>query len=475
MFRRIAFLAMTILPALPALADPATPEGAARIAEALGRYLPQASTVLSVTPDGDTYKLRVSLDGYLALLPESAGNASISPYEAVLTDLGGGRWQMDYDQAFRMSADVPKALTLDVKVDSLKGRSIFDETLGAFVETRAEVSGLTLDETVVDPSGTNSQIAYKLDRMTYTATGTKGANGGIDTNGQLDGAGLKEDLKMAEVPMTISLAADTYVATFTGTGVQVPELMALAAWFVAHPSEKTILDDEQGLKDQLRATLPVFGNLKMDGTLGGVRVDTDLGQFGATTLGFGISMNGLVKEGRGVERISFTGLTLPKGLVPAWAEPLLPGEGSIGIGASGFDAAAMAQVALDGMNLSSGPAKDLGQRIGAAALPDGKLTVLLEDGGLIGQKYALTWVGTMDVGPRAAPVGKGTITLTGIDAIRDVLTAAPPEVSQGAIPGLMMAQGMGKADGDKIVWDIEATADGKLLVNGNDLSPMLGR
>jgi hypothetical protein len=477
MFRSAALLTVALLPALPALADPATPDGAARIAAALGRYLPQPDTVLSITPQGDTYRLRVALDGYLALIPENAGNASISPFDAVLTDMGGGRWQLDYDQPFKMSVEVPGALTVDLALAGMKGRATFDEALGAFVENSGEATGMTMDETFVDPAGGAGRVVYRLDRMTYESTSVRGTEGGLDTRARYEAAGLFEAFSVPAPgsPMKFTLTAGSYSADLGGSDIRTPELLAIAAFLVAHPSEQALKADESGLKSVLRAALPIFGDIDMTGTMKSVSLQTMVGEFTADTLSFGIGANGAVKDGRFREAIGFTGLTLPSGLVPDYAKALLPKDGSIGFEVSGFDAAAMADVVLDGLTLSGPASSDLGARIGAVALPGGALNVMLEDGGLAGAGYDLTWTGTMTAGPQAMPTGTGTVTLSGIESILTTLRAGPPEASQGGAAAVAMARGLGRIEGERVVWDVEATTDGRLLVNGNDLSPLIGR
>lgn len=61
----------------------------------------------------------------------------------------------------------------------------------------------------------------------------------------------------------------------------------------------------------------------------------------------------------------------------------------------------------------------------------------------------------------------------GIEAVLDALGAAPEEVRAGAVPGLMMLRWIAKPAGvGRFVWIIEMAPEGKVLVNGLDMSAL---
>ena len=64
-----AVTAALVLIAAPALADPATPEGAAAIETALRSYIGPAPGVVAVTPAGDSYRATLDFTPYAAMLP----------------------------------------------------------------------------------------------------------------------------------------------------------------------------------------------------------------------------------------------------------------------------------------------------------------------------------------------------------------------------------------------------------------------
>ena len=70
----------------------------------------------------------------------------------------------------------------------------------------------------------------------------------------------------------------------------------------------------------------------------------------------------------------------------------------------------------------------------------------------------------------APPTGTAKVTATGLETIQTALAAAPPEMGGQIAPILGIAQGMAKpgAEGE-LVWDLEMTPAGGMLVNGVDL------
>ena len=60
--------------------------------------------------------------------------------------------------------------------------------------------------------------------------------------------------------------------------------------------------------------------------------------------------------------------------------------------------------------------------------------------------------------------------------VLDALNAAPEDVKAGAVPGLMMLRGIAKPAGvGRFTWVVEMTPEGKVLVNGLDMSAMAGQ
>ena len=60
----------------------------------------------------------------------------------------------------------------------------------------------------------------------------------------------------------------------------------------------------------------------------------------------------------------------------------------------------------------------------------------------------------MTAGPGVAPRGVATITMTGLQAVRDAVKSAPPDMGMQAAPVLGMAEGIAKKGADgALIWD----------------------
>jgi hypothetical protein len=105
-----------------------------------------------------------------------------------------------------------------------------------------------------------------------------------------------------------------------------------------------------------------------------------------------------------------------------------------------------------------------------ALMHKGPVAVGLDDLALDFGPVMLKGSGAMQIVDRTTYSGEAHFSATGMDEmIRQA--GATPELQQ-AVPVLILLKGIGQQDGDKMVWNI-AYQDGKLLVNGNDLSQMM--
>jgi len=185
-------------------------------------------------------------------------------------------------------------------------------------------------------------------------------------------------------------------------------------------------------------------------------------------------MNGAVADGKFREAFNLKGLTLPEGVLPPFAAPLVPSDLSLDVTASRFDLAAAAGLGLGLLDLPAGgtPPADFDAQMMAAILPEGVVDITIAPGETNAPAYRLTYEGALSVGPATPmPVGKARLGLTGIDAIGEALKASPPEMGMAEMaPMLEMAKMMAQPGVDgELIWEIETTATGGLLINGQDM------
>ena len=260
----------------------------------------------------------------------------------------------------------------------------------------------------------------------------------------------------------------------TATGAKTSAVPPLLKFLAAHQDKDEMVKDQQGFKDMLIALLPVFNNGQGQGTINKIEVQTPMGLAAIDKLNVNINVNGAVKDGHFEEGLSVEGVALPPGLVPAWAASLVPKNSGFNIAITGFDAETPTKSWLQALDLSKDPpvAPDVVDALMGTFLPKGVVDVTISKTGVSNDTYAFTVEGTFAAGPQAMPTGKAHLTAKGLDDLMKVVQASPPEAGlQSSAALIIAAKGLGKAGSDgALSWDVEATPDGKVSVNGTDMS-----
>jgi hypothetical protein len=459
--------------ASPVFAEPATQQGAEHLTQVFQTYFGPGADVVRVLVNVDVYDLIVDVQPLIAQGVDGGLSGSVSPLSMQLVDNGDGTWGVSLDQSIMIDLSLPNAFDIKEDIASLSFTGTFDETLMAFSKTQSAFSGLSLVETLYTPDAPPQKIEMALTEGALESTSRAAAAGGTDFDATFTATGLTETMTTpamnGEPAMPITIKAESLSQTVTGSQFMGAQILQLVAWVNAHPDQAAMEADQAGLKALLSAAMPFFGNMQATGTVDMLSIDTPMGAMGIEKLGFAVDVNGAVADGKFREGLSISGLTLPAGLVPDWAAPLVPQAMSLDVQITDFDPAAAITAALSALDLPAGTATgpEFDAKLQAALLPNGTVTITLNPGSLTGADYALTYEGDMVVGPDTElPTGKATVTLTGADALTAALNAAPDDMKAQAMMGFGMAQGMAKAEGDKLIWEIDAATPGALSVNG---------
>jgi hypothetical protein len=479
---KTAFVGTSALAALllstAAHAGPSTQEGADRILASFQTYLGATPGVVTVSPTGEAYKVVIDT----APLSAKAGEGftlKVSPIELMLTDRGDGTWDVAQDQGFSVEfavgGEVAQEQRMTIANQKLTG--IWDEALFSFTEYQGAATGFVSDQTsrakVEGEAGPAITQRQEIDTAVFSGKGAAGAAGGVDATQDFTVTGLRQTVTVDQpggAPLNFDIAVQGYGGTLTASGFRSREIMGLLAFFAAHPSESEIKGAQEDLRTTLTAALPLFGRIEGAFDLTDLTANTPVGPFGAAKAGVTIEMNGAVADGKLREALRFEGLSFPPGLVPEWALPLIPKTGTIDVAGIGFDAAAMAAKMIGAFDLTKTPPfpETFGDELLPLALPTGQATITLAPGGVNGADYALTWEGAMQVGPgMPMPTGTARVTAKGLDAVRQALTQAPPDVGGPAAMGIGAASAFAKFQDDgTLLWEIDATEPGVLKVNG---------
>jgi hypothetical protein len=324
------------------------------------------------------------------------------------------------------------------------GTGTFDTGLQAFVTSSTQITDITVNEAIADAVMGKTQVTYSVARARYESTAAAAANGGADVSATYALTGLTENFTMpgmgdGAAAMDLSLTAESYTASSKISGLRPDAVYKLIAFFVANPSE------------------------------------APMGTFGLDAAGVTVEANGLVADGMVREAFTLSGLTLPAGVVPEWAADLVPSSLSLDFKLSRFNLAAPFALLLDTVDFVTGPANPAafeGQLM-LALMPEGVVDIALAPGGVVAPIYDLGYEAAMTAGMAAMPTGTANVTLKGMTALKTALAAAPEEVGMQAAPMLAMAEGMAKpGDNGALVWALEMTPEGGMLVNGVDVMAM---
>lgn len=475
-FQTLALVVSYAFAAGMANADVPTSAGAARLVTVLQTYLGTEPGVVDVVLAGDAYAVTLDLAPLLAKVSDRGAAYKISPVEFSLIDNGDATWKMDQDQAFAFAVKVPGKAEIRLNIARISGSGLFDEALQAFSASTTQLEKVSLDELITNMGAGETNVSYSFDSARYESTAKPSMLAGVDTVASYSMAGVRENFTVPDFnsggpPSQISLTAENYIASGTSKGLRMDAIYKLIAFLMANPSEAAITAHRGGLKALLQDGLPFFENIETSGTITAVAIATPLGEFGLDEAIISVAANGAVPNGMVREGFSLKGLTTPAGIVPLWAKDLVPSTLSMEFTLSRFDLAAPIAILLETFDFVSDPKQDAA--VLAAFLPDGVLDVTIAPGSITAPIYAVTYESAISIvlGDEAdAPTGTAKVTATGLNAVKEALKSAPAEIGMQFAPMLGVAEGMAaKGDGDLLVWDMEFTPKGAVLMNGVDL------
>ena len=483
MFMRNAFLGTSFIALMSgtAFADPATPEEATRLLALFQTYIGAEPGVVTVEPNGEAYTVTFDFAPFIAKASPDAFAGTITPYVLTITDNGDGTWATQSDQAFSASFTASGLTEVSYTIGSWKSTGMFNETLGAFSKSRSEFTDLAITQAMTLPDQPSSNSSSSAEKGVYESVASAGVEGGIDSKLTYAFTNYSQTMAIPGAPgapaSNVVISAESYLGDGEMTALDPAAFYKLIAWFVAHPSQEAIKADQAGLKTLLTDGIPFFQNIVASGGMANATITTPVGEFNVESISADVEMNGVVEDGLFREAITLSGLTIPAGLAPEWSAGLVPNKVSLGFAVSGFDAASPAAALIAAFDLNKPEPIDPATQgaLMQALMPKGTVDIELAPGAISSDIYDLTYEGAMTAGPGGMPVGKATVTMTGMDAVIAALQTAPPEVGGQMAPMLGMAQGMAKpGDGGALIWEIDASTPGTLLVNGVDMMAMMG-
>ncbi len=423
--------------------------------------------------EGDHYRVVVPLLGMRTQGVEPAVTAATR-------QLPDGRWAIDdvrFPDKFAFTTrPMPPGTgpgTRTVVIGDQHARATIDPALHL-------PSSFDLDEAgiIITTSGSHQTQEQRIDRYTATGTVTPRDGGLVDVststhvdgwrsgamapNGLAAGSGLRS----AEATARIDGLAPSQVG---------PAVAALVSLGLALPAPRTRNETGSGVGlpeltpaglaalHRLVAVLPGIATaLRIDETLEGVQFEV---------AGIGGAAIDRVRLGFGGEA--------PAGLLRAWFDLALDGLSIRGLPAE--QAALVPRMVSFRPSLSGVPVKALNRLLAILTEPDrsastrldpeiaalfaeGSLTLGIEALAVAIGPAEFTGAGSLLLLSPTEREGQARITATGFDALVDQGRTNPRLAA--ALPLLILARGLAKPDGDRLVWTIATDRSGRTTVNG---------
>ena len=458
----------------------ATPQGAADLTALFQTYLGKTPGVVNVVADGEEYAITLDASPLIAMVPAEAGaSMTATPIAMRVSDNGDGTWNVTQDQPVSFKMAAAGIMNMEISIDSVVCEGTYDTAIMAFAQNDCTMTDMVVNQTVQDPNMGEQVSKQTIDELTLTSTAVAGAGGGVDGTVNYAATGVAQSMQVPSgpgaPPMAIEVTLEGYEFDGTTTGVRTDALLSAVAWAVANPSQAMMTANRGEMKSILQGGLPLFERIDFTGAATGLNVQTPMGPVGIESLGFDISLKGAVTDGLFREAIRLEGVTPPPGVLPPFIEPLIPERFSIDFAVESFDAAAAAGLLLGLFDLAPGakPGPEFQGQLLQALLPDGSVDIVIAPGEVANALYTLNYEGRMTAGPGGMPTGTARVTATGYDAAVAVLDGAPDEMKSNLLPAMGMARGLAKVQPDgSLLWEIDATQPGTLVINGMDLMGM---
>lgn len=474
----LPLMAALVLPAGAGRAAPATQAEADRLKSLLERYVGQGApgepSVLSITPDGASY--RISFDVKRALAGLGAYQISLDPAVSVMqvTQRDDGNWTAALDSM------PPIVLHMGPQTTAMRYREYhysgtFDTKAGGFTDGHSLVLGATSDRT-----GPELEQHQEIERIELTHSGHAEAGGAITIGIKGVMSGLKQTVLMSPpagpdaarppAPLLFTYAVPTMDLDLSVDNARQRQLLDLWAFFVAHPDRERIAQAQEELRGLLRAAMPLLDGFREAATLHDLRFGTPVGVMTSRSLGFELALADLPGTGHMTIATSGDGVGITADALPAWAATLVPTTFNLRADLTGFHAAEAMAEAINRFDLpGKGLAPEDIDRILHIARPGpGKVTIA----------PSRIASGTLDVS------AQGEVDLaTGMPAVHVVLhgkgfdeairalqgAAVQDPAAAEAMRDLVLAKSLGRAGPDgSLEWAVDVVS-GVTTINGKPL------
>jgi len=475
---RIAFCALLV--AAGGAAAEIGPGGAQALAAQLRAWLggmlgPDAPELpVRADVEGDHYRVTIPLPGIRTQVTAPAVSAAARK-------LPDGRWGIHdvrfpgkFSFATRLMPPDTRPGTETVVIGDQHANATIDPDLKLPSSFGAEGANIVI--TTTGPRQTKEQ---RIDRYTATGNATPAAGGLLDVSMTTAAQGWRTGVL---VPGGVAAGSGVRSATATAhieglkssqVGPAIAALVSLGASLPAPTRTQSGTGNHVGLPDLPPQGLAALHRLvaALPGIATAFRIDETLEGAQFEIAGIGGAAVDRVRLGFGGEA--------PAGLLRAWFDLGLQGLSVRGL--PDAQAALVPRMVSFRPSVSGVPVQALNRLLAALTKPghpsvtrlDPEVAALFAQGSLTVGIEALdvaigpaefTGAGSVLLLSPTEREGQARIAATGFDALVEQMRGDPR--SGAALPLLILARGLAKADGDRLVWTIVVNRSGKITVNG---------
>ncbi len=428
----------------------------------------------TVTPEDGHYLLSVPLPGVRAGTDQASLTATVSP-------LPDNRWSVDNlvlppRTTFRVGTG-NAAVQATLGLGAEHGNALIDPTL-------ASKSSFDLQADNIDfaSQGAGQHQQQHIDRYRASGSLSAGTANTLDLAEQTTAEGWRAAAQKEAGP-AVAFGADRAKVELTISGIDrdragpaIAAVTALAAaWPPMAPSGRPPTVDQ--LPPATRAALRTL--------VEGLRGLAATAHAQETIEGLKVEIAGLGAASASVVRIGFGG-EAPTALLRVWfdigvdglalhgvppdAAKLVPRQITFRPSIAGVPTDALTKLAVAATRPGTEPNR-LDPEI-AALFAQGSVTLGLEALAFTIGPAQFQGAGSLQMISETEMEGQARLTATGFDALMDVVRGNPD--MQQALPVLVLARGLARTDGDRLVWDLASTRTGGITLNGVDVSALMG-
>jgi hypothetical protein len=483
MLKRFSLSAVTVLCLTTTAWSQATQPEADRIKAAIEKYVGKDTGAITVTTTGDKYELKFDANALWKKFA-AAFTAEMPAIIYTLTPQADKKWLVETNTPITMKMKTALGDEISYSADSVFTQYLFDEANLANLDGKFSAKNYASNQSQTDPNTqTSFQVTSKAASIDGTLSGKVISPGVADQGMNFNLSGLSQELRFGGQPVAnispvqLSMASEKGNYTIDLKSARTVGIFDLVAWTVAHSDKQLAINDQQGMKNAIRAALPLWDQFNSTYTFNNVQITSPVGPFQLAKFGGTGNVSGLNKVANLQVATSLNGLSVPPGLLPAWSNDIMLKDMVLDFSVSGWNAEEGMTFLLDKLDLQKDPPISDAQWLEAVTkFAPNPIKFSINPSKLVGGASTISFTGDFNYANQKFS-GTSKITAEGFDAMMEKIQIAAESdpMAKQVWTGMIGAKGLGKADGKGgYAWELVASEDGKVTVNGVDVSKMSG-